>query len=76
MVQKSPWMKFNALDFMEIKQSTPIHTVIEMIWLNVAASYSVKWQQIEHASENETKLFSARIITMLLTISTLKRYIK
>jgi hypothetical protein len=71
MVQKSNWLKPHALDFLCIRESTPIHSVLEKIWLNVAASYGVKWQQIENATENETKLYSARIITMLLTISTL-----
>lgn len=72
MVKSSDWLRPHALDFLDIKISTPIHSVIEMIWLNVAASYCVKWQTIENASENETKLYAARIITMLLTISTLK----
>ena len=70
-VLKSDWLGQNALNFMNISKSTPIHKIIEGIYINVSASFGYKWQQIEHANEFETKQYAARIITMLLIISTL-----
>jgi hypothetical protein len=72
MVQESHWMSFESCDFMKINEKTKLHVCLERIWINIAASFGVKWQQIEHATENETKLFSAKIITLLLIISKLK----
>jgi len=72
MVQESHWMSFESCDFMKINEKTKLHVCLERLWINIAASFGVKWQQIEHATENETKLFSAKIITLLLIISKLK----
>lgn len=72
MVQESHWMNFDSCDFMKINAKTKLHVCLERIWLNISASFGVKWQQIEHATENETRLFSAKIITLLLIISKLK----
>lgn len=70
-VLKSQWLEQNATNFMNISLSTPTYLVVERIWINVSASFGIKWQQVEHANEFETKAYAARIITMLLIISTL-----
>lgn len=75
-VKSSKWLEPNACDFMEINDKTQTHKALERIWLNVSASFGVKWQQIENATENETKLYAARIITMLLIKSILHSYLK
>jgi hypothetical protein len=75
-VKNSRWLEPHACDFMEITDRTQTHKALERIWLNVAASFGVKWQQIENATENETKLYAARIITMLLIKSILHSYLK
>ena len=75
-VKSSSWLDPNACDFMEITDKTQTHKALERIWLNVSASFGVKWQQIEHATENETKLYAARIITMLLIKSILHAHLK
>lgn len=72
MVKSSPWLEPHATDFMEFRYSTPVHTVIERIYLNVAGSYGVKWQQISNAKENQKELFAGRIICNLLIINALK----
>jgi hypothetical protein len=70
-VKTSKWLDPNACDFMLINDKTQVYKALERIWINVAASFGVKWQQIENATENETKLYAARIITMLLIKSVL-----
>lgn len=75
-VKNSRWLEPNACDFMNIDEKTHTHRALERIWLNVAASFGVKWQQIENATENETKLYAARIIAMLLIKSILHANLK
>ncbi len=70
-VKTSKWLDPNASDFMLINDKTQVYKALERIWINVAASFGVKWQQIENATENETKLYAARIITTLLIKSVL-----
>jgi hypothetical protein len=71
-VQKSQWMEIHALDFLNLTEKTKLHISFEAICLNVAASYGVKWQDVQHATENQTNLFIVRIITYLLIISILR----
>lgn len=75
-VKNSSWLEINACDFMKINDKTMVHVALERIWLNVSASFGVKWQQIEHATQNETKLYAARIICMLLIKSVLHANLK
>jgi hypothetical protein len=73
MVQSSEWLTIGSTDFMNIKRSLPLHTAIERIWLNVALSYNISWQEVMRTRRN-TRILSARIITLLLTNSILKSY--
>lgn len=72
LVQQSHWLEERALDFLKFHTRTPNHVIIESIFLNVAGSYRVNWQQIEKASEYETELYVGKIITYLLIMSSLK----
>lgn len=72
LVQQSHWLEQGATDFMKFHSKTFTYTIIERIYLNVAASYRVHWQQIEKASEYETELYVGKIVTYLLIMSTLK----
>lgn len=74
MIQSSNWMRIGATDFMEIRKSLPLHYAIERIYLNVALSYNLSWQEIMNASGKNMRLLSARIIMLLLTNSILKSY--
>ncbi|MFY8160839.1 MAG: hypothetical protein ACOVNU_05875 [Candidatus Kapaibacteriota bacterium] len=71
-VQNSQWMNIDALDFLDLTEKTKLHISFEAICLNVAASHGVKWQDVQHANENQTNLFVVRIITYLLIISILR----
>lgn len=71
LVQKSKWLELDSIIFMKIKQSTPIHSMIERISLNVAASFGASWIAINHANQNQIHLYSARVITALLIRSML-----
>jgi len=71
-VQNSQWMKIDALDFLNLTENTKLHKTFEAICLNVAASYGVKWQDVQHATENQTNLYIIRILTYLLIISILR----
>ena len=71
-VQNSNWMDVNALNFLNLDEYTKLHKSFEGICLNVAASYGVKWQDVQHATENQTNLYVIRIITYLLISSTLR----
>jgi hypothetical protein len=71
-VQNSQWMEVKALDFLKLNEFTKLHKCFESICLNVAASYGVKWQDVQHATENQTNLYVIRIITYLLISSTLR----
>jgi hypothetical protein len=69
-VQNSDWMKVHSLDFLKLDEFTKLHITFEAICLNVAASYGVKWQDVQHATEHKTNLYIVRIITYLLISST------
>jgi hypothetical protein len=75
-VQNSKWLDVDSLDFLDLTEKTKLHKVFEAICLNVAASYGVKWQDVQHATENQTNLFIVRIITYLLISSTLRSLYK
>jgi hypothetical protein len=74
MVESSKWLVVGATDFMNIKKSLPLHYAIERIYLNVALSYSVSWQEIMTTSGRNTRLLSAKIVILLLINSILKSY--
>ena len=66
MIKSSKWLEVGSLNFMKIKQSTPIYSMIERIYLNVAASMGVHWTMIEKANERQTMLYSGKIVIALL----------
>lgn len=72
LVRDSHWLEPDSLDFLDLKESTPMYLTLERIWLNVAASYGLKWQDVENARESEMKRYGVKIITILLTMRTLK----
>lgn len=71
LVKSSKWLEVGSLNFMKIKQSTPIYSMIERITLNVAASMGVHWLTIDKANERQTMLYSGKIIIALLIKSKL-----
>jgi hypothetical protein len=71
MVIKSKWLEIGATSFMKIKRSTPIYSMIERIYLNVAASYGVHWSQLNKATDRQTILYSGKIVASLLIRSNL-----
>lgn len=66
LIENSNWLDIGSISFMKIKASTPIHKAIELITINVAASYQTSWLTINRANEYQTLLYSAKIITALL----------
>jgi hypothetical protein len=71
MIKSSKWLEVGSLNFMKIKQSTPIYSMIERITLNVASTTGVHWAIINRAKERQTMLYSAKIITALIIKSKL-----
>jgi hypothetical protein len=71
LVEQSRWLELDAINFMKIKRSTPIYSMIEMISLNVAASHRTTWIIIHRSNLYQTSLYSARIVTALLIRSVL-----
>jgi hypothetical protein len=66
LIEDSHWLDYGAIDFMQISNDTPKHLAIERIWLNVSLSFNTRWQMIEYASPNDTKLFAGKIVVMVL----------
>lgn len=71
LIERSKWLEVGAINFMKIKQSTPIHVAVERIYLNVAASHGTNWINVERANQNQTSLYAAKIVTALLIRSVL-----
>jgi len=65
-INDSKWLYPKAIDFLKIDKETPRHLAIEGIMLNVSISFGVKWQDILRSSEDETRLYSIKIIIMIL----------
>ncbi len=66
LVSQSKWMEIGSTNFMKIKQSTRLHKAVELITLNVAASYDTNWLVINRANKHQTMLYSAKLVTALL----------
>ena len=71
-INDSKWLYPKSIDFLQIDDDTPRHLAIERIWLNVSVSFGVKWQDISASSEDDTKLFSYKIIIMILIYNVLE----
>jgi hypothetical protein len=71
LIASSKWLEVGSINFMKIKQSTPIYSMIEIISLNVALSMGVNWTIIHKSNEHQTMLYSGKIVTALLIQSKL-----
>lgn len=71
LVFKSKWFEVGSTNFMKIKRSTPIYSMIERVYLNVSASYGVHWTDLHKATDRQTMLFSGKIVANILIRSNL-----
>lgn len=71
-INDSKWLYPNSIDFLDIDIDTPRHFAIERIMLNVSVSFDTKWQDILRSSEDETRLYSYKIIIMILIANVLE----
>jgi hypothetical protein len=71
-INDSKWLYPKSIDFLDIDESTPRHVAMERIWLNVSVSFGVKWQDILRCKEEDTKLYSYKIIIMALIYNVLE----
>jgi hypothetical protein len=74
-VQRSKWLDINSTAFMNIKKSTRVHEVFERIWLNVAISYSARWQELYYAKPTDMRLYVGRVVGLLLINTILKTHL-
>jgi hypothetical protein len=72
LIKSSYWLEVGSINFMKIKQSTPIYSMIERITLNVSASMGVHWTMVHKSTERQTMLYSGKIIIGLLIKSKLQ----
>jgi len=71
-INDSKWLYLNSIDFLQIDIDTPRHIAMERIWLNVSVAFGVRWQDISASSEDDTKLYSYKIIIMILIYNVLE----
>lgn len=71
-INDSKWLYPKAIDFLDIDIDTPRHLAIERIMLNVSVSSGAKWQEILRSCEDETRLYSYKIVIMILIANVLE----
>jgi hypothetical protein len=71
-INDSKWLYPKSIDFLEIDNDTPRHIAMERIWLNVSVSFGVRWQDILASREDDTKLYSYKIIINILISNVLE----
>jgi hypothetical protein len=71
-INDSKWLYPKSIDFLEIDNDTPRHIAMERIWLNVSVSFGVRWQDILASREDDTKLYSYKIIINILIYNALE----
>jgi hypothetical protein len=71
-INDSKWLYPKSIDFLQIDSDTPRHIAMERIWLNISVSFGVRWQDISASSEDDTKLYSYKIIIMILIYNVLE----
>jgi hypothetical protein len=71
-INDSKWLYPKSIDFLDIEINTPRHLAIERIMLNVSLSCGVKWQDILRSCEDDTRLYSYKIIIMILIFNILE----
>lgn len=71
-INDSKWLYPKSIDFLKICIDTPRYLAIEGIILNVSVSFDTKWQNILRSSEDETRLYSYKIIIMVLIANVLE----
>lgn len=66
MIRNSIWLERTQLDSLHLENCRHSYEIFERVLVNVSASQGCKWQQLYHANQGDTYLFSELVVAAMI----------